>query len=81
MKRNQYQTKKRRCLKKKPNTHTTIITTRTTAVVKAIAVAVAVAVAATDITIAVVVIAVVIGITTARNIGTWMILRNSRTTT
>ena len=76
--RNQYQTKKRRCLKKKPNTHITIIITRTIAVVIA---AVAAVIAATGITTAVVVIAVVIGITTARNIGTWMILRNSRTTT
>ena len=74
-----YQTKKRRCLKKIPNTHITIITTRTTAVV--IAVVVAVAVAATDITTAVVVIAAATGIAIARNTGTWMIQRNSRTTT
>ena len=47
--------KKRYCLKKKPNTHTNIITTRTTAVVT---VAIVTAVAATGIIIAAVVVAV-----------------------
>ena len=74
--RNQYQTKKRRCLKKKPNTHITIITTRTTAVVTA---AIVTAVAATGITIAVVVIAVVTSIiTAAEGTDTRMIQKCSR---